>query len=139
MGYNTVFNGEFKFSKELTAHQLAKINLFLGEDCRDHPEWDSGNVTYIDLILLPDFSGIKWDDGCEKTYDMCKMINFIINEMQKTMPEFGLTGEFLCQGEEFDDRYKIVIENGFAVEVAEPLNGEKIMCPHCEEYFLHEK
>lgn len=62
MGYTTNFKGELKFTKELKASELAKLSSMLGEDCREHPEWDyEGPLYYIDLELLEDFSGIKWD------------------------------------------------------------------------------
>lgn len=134
MGYNTDFKGEFKFTKELTASQLSKISSFLGEDCRDHPEWNAPNMTYIDLELLEDFSGIKWD-GSEKTYDMVDKINLIINNMKKTMPEFGLIGKMLAQGEDIDDRYEILIQDGYAFEKKIQPSGSKIVCPHCEQSF----
>lgn len=41
MGYDTQFDGILKFKNELTLPQLAKIRTFLGEDCREHPEWAS--------------------------------------------------------------------------------------------------
>lgn len=83
MGYTTNFKGELKFTKELKASELAKLSSMLGEDCREHPEWDyEGPLYYIDLELLEDFSGIKWD-GSEKTYSMTSMVNLIIREMRK--------------------------------------------------------
>lgn len=134
MGYTTEFKGEFKFNQELTASQLAKVKSYMGEDCRDHPEWGVKGLYYVDLELLSDFSGIKWNE-CEKTHDMTGLINLIINGMKKDMPEFGLTGKFLCQGEDIEDRYEIVIKEGMAVKVDTPPSGSKIKCPHCENYF----
>lgn len=138
MGYNTIFKGEFKFVQELTASQLAKIKSFLGEDCRNHPEWNAPGLYYIDLVLLDDFSGLRWDDETEKTYDMVDLLNLIIDQMRKDIPEFGLRGKFLAQGEDIDDRYEIIIKDGRAVEHKSIIAGAKIMCPRCEEYFYLE-
>ena len=52
MGYTTNFKGELKFTKELKASELAKLSSMLGEDCREHPEWDyEGPLYYIDLLV----------------------------------------------------------------------------------------
>lgn len=137
MGYTTNFEGEFKFKEELTGSQLAKIKSFLGEDCRDHPEWGRTDLTYIDLELLEDFSGLKWD-GSEKTYDLVDKINLIIIEMRKEIPDFDLTGKMSAQGEEIDDKYEIIIKDGLAVQVDIKPSGTKVLCPHCEESFYLE-
>lgn len=137
MGYTTNFEGEFKFKEELTGSQLAKIKSFLGEDCRDHPEWGRTDLTYIDLELLEDFSGLKWD-GSEKTYDLVDKINLIIIEMRKEIPDFDLTGKMSAQGEEIDDKYEIIIKDGLAVQVDIKPSGTKVLCPHCKESFYLE-
>lgn len=114
MGYSTDFTGELKFTKELKAIELAKIKTFLGEDCRHHPEWNATNMTYIDLELTSDFSGLKWD-GSEKTYQLTEKVNLIIDEMKKDYPDFGLTGNLFAQGERIEDRWVLLIdENGKA-------------------------
>ncbi len=138
MGYKTTFKGEFKFTQELTASQLAKIKSFLGKDCRDHPEWNNTNLYRVDLVLLDDFSGLEWNDETEKTYSMVGLLNLIIDQMRKDMPEFGLSGKFLAQGEDIDDRYEIIIKDGRAMKRQVIIAGTKIMCPHCEEYFYLE-
>ena len=141
MGYNTDFRGELKFSKELTASQLNEIKKFFGEDTRDHPEWgcstDPFSGNYIDLELLDDFSGIKWN-GAEKTYCMIESVNIIIDNMRKLVPDFSFIGELIAQGEEFDDRWKLVIKEGKAVKIDIIMEGQKVQCPHCEEYFILE-
>lgn len=141
MGYSTDFKGELKFSKELTASQLNKIKSFLGEDTRSHPEWGGEcgvyDGYYIDLQLLDDFSGLKWD-GAEKTYSMVDAINLIIKNMCKDIPEFTFIGELIAQGEEFDDRWKIIIKDGRAVKKDIIMDGKKVACPHCDEIFILE-
>lgn len=134
MGYTTKFSGELKFTKELTAKELAKVKSFFGEDCRDHREWQ-GQGSYIDLEFNKDLSGIQWDSATEKNNGMVSHINVIIGETKKVFPDFGLKGEMIAQGESFDDRWKVVIENGIAVKKDIVNKGKKVTCPHCGEDF----
>jgi hypothetical protein len=139
MGYNTNFKGELRFTKELTASQLAALSSMLGEDCRDHPEWGAGkNLYYIDLELTKDFGGLKWN-GAEKTYELEKLVNVVITQMRKQWPDFGLTGSMAAQGEEISDRWALVIgEDGFAHKQPIAMTGEIVECPHCGEKFALE-
>jgi len=140
MGYNTEFSGELKFSNELTTTDLAYLSTILGEDCRDHPEWEefgAEGLTYMDLEISKDFQSLKWN-GAEKTYELPEKINFVIDFMKEEVPNFGLEGMLLAQGEDIYDRYKIVIEEGRAVEVSIEPSGTKVTCPHCEEDFFVE-
>lgn len=117
MGYTTKFIGVLKFKNELTTSQLVKLHTFFGEDSRDHKEWGKQQFNYIDLELAKDSSGIQWDNS-EKTNGMTEAVNFIITEMKKEFPDFGLTGRMLAQGEEVGDIWHLVInENGIAEEV----------------------
>jgi hypothetical protein len=138
MGYSTEFLGELKFNTKLTIGQIADLSNFLGEDCREHPEWGRTDMTYIDLKFLSDFSGIKWD-GSEKTYDLTEKVNLIIEEMQKLYPEFGLSGQIVAQGEDLTDRWVLAIQDGKAVERKIQIKGKQVTCPHCEEEFLLEE
>jgi hypothetical protein len=138
MGYTTTFKGELKFTKELTASQLSKIKSYLGEDCRKHPEWGTNGLTYIDLQLLDDFSGIRWD-GSEKTYDLVDKVNLVIQLMKKEYPEFGLTGALMAQGEDIEDRWVLFMEDGEAVERETIIEGELVTCPDCGHRFILEK
>lgn len=138
MGYSTDFTGELKFTKELKATELAKLKTFMGEDCREHPEWNATNMTYIDLEISDDFSGLKWD-GSEKTYDLVEKVNLIISEMKKDFPDFGLEGSLFAQGEDSTDRWVLLIDNGIAIEKKVALKGKKCKCPNCEEEFFLEE
>jgi len=131
MGYHTNFEGQLKFKRELTASQLALVQQFMGEDCRNHPEWDEPELTYVDLKITPDLSGIMWD-GSEKTYDMVDAVNMITRIVRKTMPEFELTGSLLAQGENIDDRWTLIMKDGIATKVDTPRAGQKYICPNCE-------
>lgn len=138
MGYNTIFTGELKFTNDLTGKELGHLTTFLGEDARDHKEWkvDEDAFNYIDLRLLKDFSGIQWDDETEKTYGFVEQVNFIIKEMRKIQPNFGLEGIITAQGEDYDDRWMLKVgKKGHAYEEKITLKGKKVTCPNCEEDF----
>lgn len=136
MGYTTEFKGELKFTKELTATQLAELASMLGQDCRQHPEWGTKDLYYIDLELTKDFSGIKWD-GSEKTYGLENLVNVVIHQMRKKWPDFGLSGSLLAQGEEIGDIWQLTIgDDGLAKKVPVALAGRIVTCPHCDERFL---
>ena len=135
MGYSTQFTGELKFVNEPTAKQLAALNAMFGEDCREHPEWDTAGLYYIDLELTPDFSGVRWN-GAEKTYDLDELVNVVTLQMRKTWPEFSFTGSLLAQGEETSDRWRLIIgADGIASKVAVIETSGQIECPHCHQHF----
>lgn len=138
MGYTTTFKGVLKFKNEVTNKQLQKLQTFLGEDCRNHPEWHATNLSYIDLQLTDDFEGVEWD-GSEKTYDFVEKVNLIIEQMQKEYPDFGFAGSLAAQGEDIDDRWALVIENDRAVKRETSIEGDVIECPHCGERFILKK
>lgn len=139
MGYSTEFKGSLQFTRELTASELAKLNTILGEDCRDHPEWGPNDLDYINLKLTEDFGGIEWD-GAEKTYDMASLVNVVLVEMRKEVPDFGLKGMIFAQGDDAEDRWELHTKDyGGAVKILTPPAGTKIECPDCEHIFYLEK
>jgi hypothetical protein len=114
MGYHTEFRGSLRFNAKLTETQLSAIKQILREDCRDHPEWGAMDLTYIDLALLPDNSGIQWD-GSEKTYHMPELVNVVIRQMRREFPDFGLSGTLSGQGEAIGDLWELYIaDDGLA-------------------------
>jgi hypothetical protein len=137
MGYTTTFKGTLSFVNDVSAKQLAKLHTFFGEDARDHKEWGISNcASYIDLRLAKDFSGIEWDDGTEKNYGMVEAVTMIVREMRKEWPDFGLTGSFLAQGEDSDDRWMLVMnEDGTASRNEIVITGQKVECPDCGHKF----
>lgn len=138
MGYNTEFKGVLKFKNTVTTECLAELNKFFGEDCRDHPEWGNTELTYIDLRLTKDFKGIEWNDETEKTYELEDKVNLVVDNIKNKFPEFELEGSLLAQGEDIEDRWKLLIENGKAVRKEIAVKGIKIQCPHCDETFFIE-
>ncbi len=138
MGYSTNFKGELRFVNELSAKQLATLNTFFEEDCRDHKDWGAEGLYYVDLELSEDFGGIKWN-GSEKTSDLDQIVNVIIRNMRKTWPDFGLTGKILAQGEDMEDRWILAIgKDGFAEKLPIVISGKKVTCAHCEKQFILE-
>jgi hypothetical protein len=138
MGYTTTFKGELKFTKELTASQLAHLKTFFGEDCRDHPEWDEPDLYYIDLELTEDFSGIRWS-GAEKSYGLEKQVSMVVREMRKKWPDFALAGTLSAQGEDAEDRWTLYINDvGMANKAKVPIVGQRVTCPSCEHEFILE-
>ena len=142
MGYTTDFAGQLNFTRELTAKELSIVKSFLGKSVSDHPDWEKKTDTrlgYIDLEITSSFDGVEWD-GSEKTYDMEELVNVLILNVRKQIPDFGLTGQLNAQGEEVGDVWVLKIDDdGFAVKVETPPDGEKICCPHCDEYFYYKK
>lgn len=139
MGYNTIFKGELKFTSEPTAKQLSKLNSMFGEDCREHPEWGRKDLSYIDLLITDDFTGIRWDDGTEKTYNLEQIVNVVLFQMRKEYPDFGLSGFLSAQGEDAEDRWDLFIgDDGFAHKRMVPIPGTKVQCPSCDHRFYVE-
>lgn len=140
MGYSTSFKGELKFKKELTASQLAFLKTFLGADRREIGFADDCDAyvskdeywDHIDLELLDDFSGLKWN-GAEKTYGLEYIINFITKHMRNKYNDFDLIGSLSAQGEEAEDRYVIDMEEGIAIKKELNVKCKEITCPNCEE------
>lgn len=78
-------------------------------------------------------------DGSEKSSLGPEMVNMITANMRQPFPGFRFYGELLAQGEDIDDRWRLVIgEDGIASKVACPKIGERITCPHCEQAFILE-
>jgi hypothetical protein len=135
MGYTTKFDGVLNFKSEVTVTQLAFIKAMCGEDCREHPEWGRKDLSYIDLQITEDYSGLEWS-GAEKTYDMCDLVNVVTAQVRKKWPEFSLTGRLLAQGEDIDDRWMLVIgEDGLATKQEVKLTGTICTCPDCGHRF----
>ena len=135
MGYDTSYVGEFKINKPLNAYQIKHIENIFGEDCRTHLEWGATDLTYIDLELSKDKKRIIYD-GSEKSYDMTEKLALVVKLMRAVVPDFQLDGEFVCQGEDYNDRY-LIKTNSLGDFEKEDLAYVKIpestpiLCPHC--------
>jgi hypothetical protein len=128
MGYNTIFKGTLKFTAEPTVAQLTALNAMFGQ------EWEDD---YVDFRLTDDFLGIEWDDGTEKSRDLTKVVNTIIEKMRQQWPDFGLSGQLIAQGEDSEDRWALAIgENGLAHKLPIVITGVKAKCPECGHRFI---
>jgi len=145
MGYNTEYMGILEFNKELTASQLSLINEILDSDFRDLSQevqkalvTGETYLTYINLVLTKNFSGVEWN-GTEKSHSMVDAVNAVTNWMRihGGIKDFSFVGTMHCQGEDVDDKWDLIIEDGIAKRVQAPPKGIKIECPHCEEYFYY--
>ena len=135
MGYNTNFDGILKFKHEPTGKELAKLKTILGQDCRNHKEWETDCTDSIDLMLTDDFSGVTWDES-EKTYNLDKSINILTTQMRKKYSNFCLQGT-LTAVNDYGEHFKIILdENGFAECFVSPVLGDDIECPCCKEKFI---
>jgi len=136
MGYTTRFVGTLHFDPPLSgAVERAFLNSILNDDQAIHP-WKVKDLAYIDLEIKR--GGLEWN-GAEKTYEMEKQVNAVVEHMRKEFPRFGLIGELQAQGEDITDRWRLVIgEDGVASRVEVAVTGKKVTCPHCEEEFILE-
>ena len=140
MGYTTNFDGKLKFKEELTASQIAMLDGFLGKDRReigfaednDTYETDGEYWYHIDLEFTEDYAGLRWD-GSEKTYGMDCIINFITKQMRNKFPKFELVGELNAQGEDADDRWKLIMVDGKATKKELKIIYKEGVCPKCKE------
>jgi hypothetical protein len=157
MGYCTTFKGKLSFKHEATAKQLAELNKYLGADRRDlgygpkigvesdaqrrafYQDGKYGQYWYhIDLALTEDYSGLEWS-GADKTYDLEHIVNWLTDKMREQWPDFELEGRLQAQGEDMEDRWELVMEEGRAVKRELIVVGQRITCPHCEEDFILEE
>lgn len=136
MGYDTNYAGTMFFVEELTGKQIAFLDKILGEDCRDHNDWqpEAGDMTHIDLEMDEDYAGLVWN-GSEKSYDMGDKLNLIVKLMRRQWPSFGFAGKMQARDDETD--YNIISKDDGFVEVV-PLTlitGRCIHCPECGHEF----
>ncbi len=127
MGYTTQFKGELKFKTDLTVPQLKELSKWMGEDCP--------GASYIKFEITKEMDGIKWD-GSEKFYQAVEAVNWLTDHMREQWPDFAFTGELLAQGEEFEDRWRLSVdESGWASKVKMAIDETLVKCPHCRKQF----
>ena len=134
MGYSTSFKGKLSFTRDLKGSELAILGKILFADCRDHEDWPKPykyGLDYMVLKLTTDMDGLEWDES-EKTSPMQHLVNVLIEVMKRDVPDFELIGEMVCQGEDMDDRWTLVMKDNVAVRVEHPRVGAAVICPHCE-------
>lgn len=135
MGYNIGYTGELKFNRELTGSELAKVKKWLREDIRDHEMRTAVPGYYVDLELLDDFSGLKWN-GSEKSGEMHYIVNFLIDEVRSDgVPDFGLSGTMDAQGEEVGDVWRLEFDEEGVAHRREITVLSGSVCPECGHEF----
>jgi len=141
MGYSTNFKGVLKFKDEPTGKQLARLDRVLSKDRRDLNDidvekyMDNDDENYwhhIDLEITKEYDGIQWN-GSEKTYELQRIVNWVTRFMREEYPNFELLGELSAQGEEYDDRWSLVMNKGWASKVDVGLIAKEFECPCCNE------
>lgn len=138
MGYSTQFKGTLSFTEEVTGPQLARLGEILGEDRRDHAEWNVPGDTFwchVDLEVTSDFTGIRWNDS-EKTHGMDELVRLVIRLMRERWPDFGLSGRMDAQGDELGDVWALTVEGGSVTKIKYALVGREVECPECEARFV---
>lgn len=98
-------------------------------------------------VPTDDGQHIEWN-GTEKFYCSVEWMQYLMDHFigptPLAAPELDflqphtLNGEITAQGEEYDDRWVLKVENNVASRVDQPRIGQKVCCPHCEEEFTLE-
>lgn len=149
MSYYLEYEGAFLFNMELKASDLSFINSFLKEDIRNHPEWGAEShflldkdsaysllssgpnykFKYFNLKFTDNFDGLEWD-GTENAYALESQINFIIEQMRKKYPNFGVTGEMHYHCDDFDEEsYLVVGGDGYIALQETPSKKKELKFP----------
>lgn len=135
MGYTTQFQGVVKIKPELTASQIKFIEGMFGDMREWNPEEAKRlDFTWFDFTFNDTLDGLKWD-GTEKFYDATEKMQYIIDRVVEKWPNIKFEGILQAQGEEFDDRWKLVVKNNKATKVPVKIEGRVVECPNCNEKF----
>lgn len=135
MGYSTSFQGIIKITPELKASEIKFIQGMFG-DMRDwNPEMAKKlDMTWFNFEFDQDFSGIGWD-GSEKFYDADKCMSVLVKETIKKFPHLKFNGILQAQGEDYADRWQLIVKDNVVTRKEVQLKGKIIECPHCAEKF----
>ena len=131
MGYTTRFKGSLLFVTKPTVDQIAALSTMFEDSWQRGVEGAPG---YLQFKVTKKMDGIEWD-GNEKFYESIACVNFVVDKMRETWPDFGLTGEMEAQGDDLDDHWYLRIEKGVAVKVPIAPKGIKVKCPECRHSF----
>lgn len=139
MGYTTDFMGEIKIKPELTVKQLVFIKSMFG-DMREYNPIDAKKheLTHFDFEFNEDMNSIRWN-GAEKFYDAVEKMQYVIDKTTKKFPKIKFEGILFAQGEELEDRWKLIVKDNKAKKVEITVKGKKVTCPNCEEDFILEE
>jgi hypothetical protein len=126
---------------------------FMGQDHSDplivdynqHPRCQPG--LWCKWEPTKDGNYIQWDEG-EKFSNSVEWMQYLINHFigedpiaKKELPFLNphkLSGEIQAQGEDYNDRWVLVVSDNHAKRVDNDRAGKTVCCPHCEEEFTLE-
>lgn len=135
MGYTTKFKGSLSFACKVEVAMLSALSTMFEDSWDDKVE---GAPNYLQFRVTKKMDGIEWD-GSEKFYDSVECVNFVIDKMRETWPEFALSGEMKAQGEDSEDRWILRIVDGRAVRIDDKSKGKRLACPECRHRFWVEE
>lgn len=135
MGYTTQFQGKIKIEPELSAKQIKFIEGMHG-DMRYFAPDDAKrlDICWQQWELSADLDALEWD-GNEKFYDADKCMEYVIGKCLEKWPDMKFNGIVQAQGEEFDDRWQLIVKDNTVSKKEVALKGRVITCPNCEEKF----
>lgn len=123
MGYSTYFTGKIKIVPEPTASKIAFIKEYYDEtDDR------------LDLEFSKDLSHLQHNGAEKSRLDEVKMQEFI-DACVSEFPDIKFLGILKASGEDYDDRWELIVENNQATREEKVLTGPKVECPYCNEEF----
>lgn len=108
MGYTTRFKGEIKIDPPLSPEEVTALNTFADDRHGDGDVYPGFPSFYCQWVSKKDGTAIVWDCG-EKFYEAEAWMNYIINHF--LAEAHTLNGEIIAQGEDVDDRWKLVVKD----------------------------
>lgn len=112
MGYTTEFNGQVKVHPPLTDSKISAIKEFSDTRHCDPANYnqpgDGKPGLWCDWIAAKDGSAIIWGGG-EKFYYAEDWMRYIIENF---LQGHKVDGEIIATGEEPDDNWKLIVDNG---------------------------
>lgn len=130
MSYLSRYSGVLKFAQPIDPAQLLTLEGILGEDARNHPEWNETlgvvdperYVSFVDLTIEADRSGLEvysTADGASTGEDVTRLVNLVTALMAKKFHGWHLRGHLDAVTEEGQPFFvKLDEEDGFARAVA---------------------
>ncbi len=91
-------------------------------------------LTWFDFEFNEEMDALQWD-GAEKFYDADQKMQYLIDKAVEKYPELSFNGILQAQGEDYDDRWQLVVKNNKVKKVEVALKGKVVECPHCEQKF----
>ena len=138
MGYNTEFIGSLHFNKPLSLKEKEHFDTFKNDmNNKNSSKYTKEDICFFEFDISNDNSYIYWDNT-EKPYDISAKLKLFIKFMLENNSDFELNGELLAQGENIEDRYKIIVnKNTITEEFVEDNHLELKLYPDREEIWVN--